>query len=151
MAQTEPGGNGDKKNAWCRWGRTALSRCQQGTLVKDEKNGRILADLTRKGQKEIIARAERAAAAISTLNPVKSTAPQYSELGALGKNDIMVELGRCWRMSDWLASHLLGNHIAVRCIQGGAGNRGIPLATLAPNLGMVQVPIGSFVMADLPD
>lgn len=52
----EPGGKGKTKKMHGADGADCVIKVPQGTIVKDEKTGRILADLTRKGQKEIIAK-----------------------------------------------------------------------------------------------
>ena len=85
----EPGGNGKTKKMHGADGADCIIKVPQGTLVKDEKTGRILADLTRKGQKEIMPRAERAAAAISTLNPVKTRHLSTVSWAHRGKNVIL--------------------------------------------------------------
>ena len=89
----EPGGNGKTKKMHGADGADCIIKVPQGTLVKDEKTGRILADLTRKGQKEIIAKGGKGGRGNFHFKSSKNTAPQYSELGAPGEErDIMVEL-----------------------------------------------------------
>ena len=148
----EPGGNGKTKKMHGADGADCIIKVPQGTLVKDEKTGRILADLTRKGQKEIIAKGGKGGRGNFHFKSSKNTAPQYSELGAPGEErDIMVEL-KVLADVGLVGFPSVGKSTLLSVVSKAKPEIAeYHFTTLAPNLGMVQVPDGrSFVMADLP-
>ena len=133
-------------------GADCVIKVPQGTIVKDEKTGRILADLTRKGQKEIIAKGGKGGRGNFHFKSSKNTAPQYSELGAPGEErDIMVEL-KVLADVGLVGFPSVGKSTLLSVVSKAKPEIAeYHFTTLAPNLGMVQVPDGrSFVMADLP-
>ena len=150
--KAEPGGNGKTKKMHGANGADCIIKVPQGTIVKDEKTGRILADLTRKGQKEIIAKGGKGGRGNFHFKSSKNTAPQYSELGAPGEErDIMVEL-KVLADVGLVGFPSVGKSTLLSVVSKAKPEIAeYHFTTLAPNLGMVQVPDGrSFVMADLP-
>ena len=148
----EPGGKGKTKKMHGADGADCVIKVPQGPIVKDEKTGRILADLTRKGQKEIIAKGGKGGRGNFHFKSSKNTAPQYSELGAPGEErDIMVEL-KVLADVGLVGFPSVGKSTLLSVVSKAKPEIAeYHFTTLAPNLGMVQVPDGrSFVMADLP-
>lgn len=148
----EPGGKGKTKKMHGARGADCVVKVPLGTIVKDMKSGRIIADLTHKGQREVIAKGGKKGKGNFHFKSSKNTAPQYAELGAPGEElDIQVELKV---LSD---VGLVGFPSVGKSTLLSVVSKARPeiaeyhFTTLAPNLGMVQVPDGrSFVMADLP-
>lgn len=148
----EPGGNGKTKKMHGANGADCIIKVPQGTLVKDEKTGRILADLTHKGQREVIAKGGRGGRGNFHFKSSKNTAPQYSEMGEPGEErDILVEL-KVLADVGLVGFPSVGKSTLLSVVTKAKPEIAeYHFTTLAPNLGMVQVPDGrSFVMADLP-
>lgn len=148
----EPGGNGKIKKMHGAAGADHIVKVPQGTLVKDVKTGRVIADLTRPGQSEIIAKGGKKGRGNFRFKSSKNTAPQYSELGAPGEEfDVQVEL-KVLADVGLVGFPSVGKSTLLSVVSKAKPEiADYHFTTIAPNLGMVQVPDGrSFVMADLP-
>lgn len=148
----EPGGKGKTKKMHGAAGDDLVIKVPQGTLVKDAKSGRIIADLTRRGQREIIAHGGKKGRGNFHFKSSKNTAPQYCEKGAPGEEyDIQVEL-KVLADVGLVGFPSVGKSTLLSVVSKAKPEIAeYHFTTIAPNLGMVQVPDGrSFVMADLP-
>lgn len=148
----ESGGNGKTKKMHGADGDDCIIKVPLGTLVKDNVSGRIIADLTRKGQKEIIAKGGKGGKGNFHFKSSKNTAPQYSELGEPGQElDVQVEL-KVLADVGLVGFPSVGKSTLLSVVSKAKPEIAeYHFTTIAPNLGMVQVPDGrSFVMADLP-
>lgn len=148
----ENGGNGKTKKMHGADGADCVIKVPLGTLVKDAKTGRIIADLTRKGQKEIVAKGGKGGRGNFHFKSSKNTAPQYSELGEPGQElDVQVEL-KVLADVGLVGFPSVGKSTLLSVVSKAKPEiADYHFTTIAPNLGMVQVPDGrSFVMADLP-
>lgn len=148
----EGGGNGKTKKMHGASGDDFIVKVPQGTIVKDAKSGRIIADLTRHGQKEVIAKGGKGGKGNFHFKSSKNTAPQYSELGAPGEElDVQVEL-KVLADVGLVGFPSVGKSTLLSVVTKARPEIAeYHFTTIAPNLGMVQVADGrSFVMADLP-
>lgn len=148
----QPGGKGKTKKMHGARGDDFVVKVPLGTLVKDFKTGRIIADLTRKDQREIIARGGKKGRGNFHFKSSKNTAPQYCEKGAPGEEfDIQVEL-KVLADVGLVGFPSVGKSTLLSVVSKAKPEIAeYHFTTIAPNLGMVQAPDGrSFVMADLP-
>ncbi|MGX8851793.1 GTPase ObgE [Amedibacillus sp. YH-ame10] len=148
----ESGGNGKTKKMHGASGDDFVVKVPQGTIVKNAKSGAIIADLTRHGQREIIAKGGKGGKGNYHFKSSKNTAPQYSELGAPGDEfDIQVEL-KVLADVGLVGFPSVGKSTLLSVVTKAKPEiADYHFTTIAPNLGMVQVSDGrSFVMADLP-
>lgn len=146
------GENGKTKKMHGAAGKDYIVKVPSGTIVKDAATGRILADLTRHGQQEIIAKGGKKGRGNFHFKSSKNTAPQYSELGAPGEEkDILVEL-KLLADVGLVGFPSVGKSTLLSVVSKARPEIAeYHFTTITPNLGMVQVPDGrSFVMADLP-
>ena len=148
----ENGGNGKTKKMHGASGNDMIVKVPQGTIVKDAKTGRMIADLTRHGQKEIIARGGKGGRGNFHFKSSKNTAPQYSELGAPGEEfDIQVEL-KVLADVGLVGFPSVGKSSLISVVsQAKPKIADYHFTTIVPNLGVVYMGEGnSFVMADIP-
>lgn len=148
----EPGGNGKTKKMHGADGDNFVVKVPVGTLVKDAKTGRIIADLTQNKQQEVVAKGGKGGRGNFHFKSSKNTAPQYSELGAPGE-ERMIEV----ELKILADVGLVGFPSVGKSTLLSVVSKARPeiadyhFTTIVPNLGVVQVPDGrSFVMADLP-
>lgn len=150
--KASPGGNGKTKKMHGASGDDYIVKVPQGTIVKDAKSGHIIADLTRHGQKEIIAKGGKGGRGNFHFKSSKNTAPQYSEKGEPGEErEVQVEL-KVLADVGLVGFPSVGKSTLLSVVSKAKPEIAeYHFTTIAPNLGMVQVPDGrSFVMADLP-
>lgn len=150
--QAEDGGNGKTKKMHGGDGADFIVKVPVGTLVKDAKSGRILADLTKNHQQEIVAKGGKGGKGNWHFRTSKNTAPQYSELGEPGdEREIEVEL-KLLADVGLVGFPSVGKSTLLSVVSKAKPEIAeYHFTTITPNLGVVQVPDGrSFVMADLP-
>ena len=147
--EAKPGGNGKTKKMHGANGEDYVVKVPQGTIVKNLKSGHMIADLTQPGQEAVIARGGRGNFHFKSS---KNTAPQYSEMGEPGEEfDIQVEL-KVLADVGLVGFPSVGKSTLLSVVTKARPEIAeYHFTTIAPNLGVVQVPDGrSFVMADLP-
>lgn len=146
------GGNGKTKKMHGATGEDAVVKVPLGTIVKELPSGRLLADLTKKGQRAIIAFGGAGGRGNFRFKSSKNTAPTYSEKGGLGEvREIEVEL-KVLADVGLVGFPSVGKSTLLSVVSKAKPEiADYHFTTIQPNLGMVQVPDGrSFVMADLP-
>lgn len=150
--KAKDGGNGKTKKMHGADGDDFIVKVPVGTLVKDAKTGRILADLTINKQQEVVAKGGKGGKGNWHFKSSKNTAPQYSENGQPGElRDIEVEL-KLLADVGLVGFPSVGKSTLLSVVSKARPEiADYHFTTITPNLGMVQVPDGrSFVMADLP-
>ena len=150
--KAEDGGNGKTKKMHGADGKDTLVKVPVGTLVKDAKSGRVLADLTKHDQRQIIAKGGKGGRGNWHFRTSKNTAPQFSETGAAGEAlDVEVEL-KLLADVGLVGFPSVGKSTLLSVVTKAKPEiADYHFTTITPNLGVVQVKDGrSFVMADLP-
>ncbi len=150
--EAKPGENGKTKKMHGANGGDYIVKVPLGTVVKNLKNGRVIADLTLPGQEAIIAKGGKGGRGNYHFKSSRNTAPQYSELGAPGEEfDVEVEL-KVLADVGLVGFPSVGKSTLLSVVSKAKPEIAeYHFTTIAPNLGVVQVPDGrSFIMADLP-
>lgn len=150
--KADDGGNGKTKKMHGADGKDFIVKVPVGTIVKDAETGRILADLTKNKQQEIVAKGGKGGRGNWHFRSSKNTAPEYSELGEPGiENLVEVEL-KLLADVGLVGFPSVGKSTLLSVVSKARPEiADYHFTTITPNLGVVQVPDGrSFVMADLP-
>ena len=148
----QDGENGKPKKMHGANGKDVTVKVPLGTIIKDEKSGAILADLTRNGQKAIICAGGKGGRGNFHFKSSVNSAPEYCEMGEFGdEKDVIVEL-KVLADVGLVGFPSVGKSTLLSVVSAARPEIAeYHFTTLKPNLGMVQVPDGrSFVMADLP-
>lgn len=147
--------NGEKGHAKKMHGADAddlVIRVPVGTCVYDDDTGNIIADLTKDGQRAVIAKGGRGGRGNARFASSRNPAPKICENGEPGeKFNLRVELKLLADVG------LVGFPSVGKSTLLSVASKARPqiadyhFTTIVPNLGVVQVKDGrSFVMADLP-
>lgn len=150
--KAERGQHGQGKNMHGAWGEDLIVRVPVGTVIKNEENGEVLADLTDHGQEVVVARGGRGGRGNSRFSSSVNRAPTVSENGEPG--------AEVWlRMELKLLADVglvgfpnAGKSTLISRISAARPKiADYPFTTLTPNLGVVETRNReSYVVADIP-
>lgn len=147
--------NGEKGHAKKMHGADAddlVIRVPVGTCVYDDDTGNIIADLTKDGQRAVIAKGGRGGRGNARFASSRNPAPKICENGEPGeKFNLRVEL-KLLADVGLVGFPSVGKSILLSVVSKARPQiADYHFTTIVPNLGVVQVKDGrSFVMADLP-
>lgn len=147
--------NGEKGHAKKMHGADAddlVIRVPVGTCVYDDDTGNIIADLTKDGQRAVIAKGGRGGRGNARFASSRNPAPKICENGELGeKFNLRVEL-KLLADVGLVGFPSVGKSTLLSVVSKARPQiADYHFTTIVPNLGVVQVKDGrSFVMADLP-
>lgn len=147
--------NGEKGHAKKMHGADAddlVIRVPVGTCVYDDDTGNIIADLTKDGQRAVIAKGGRGGRGSARFASSRNPAPKICENGEPGeKFNLRVEL-KLLADVGLVGFPSVGKSTLLSVVSKARPQiADYHFTTIVPNLGVVQVKDGrSFVMADLP-
>lgn len=147
--------NGEKGHAKKMHGADAddlVIRVPVGTCVYDDDTGNIIADLTKDGQRAVIAKGGRGGRGNARFSSSRNPAPKICENGEPGeKFNLRVEL-KLLADVGLVGFPSVGKSTLLSVVSKARPQiADYHFTTIVPNLGVVQVKDGrSFVMADLP-
>ena len=150
--KAENGKNGEGANKYGKSGEDLVIKVPRGTIVKDAETGKILADLSELGQKELILSGGRGGKGNSHFATSTRQAPRFSQEGEKGEEKELVLELKLLADVGLLGFPNVGKSTLLSVVTDATPKiADYHFTTLEPNLGVVKSEYGdSFVIADIP-
>lgn len=123
-----------------------------GTMIRNAENGDLMADLTKPGQKVLIAHGGKGGLGNYHFATARNDAPEYAQPGEIGEAfDLQVEL-RLLADCGLIGFPSVGKSTFLSIVTKAKPEiAAYPFTTIEPNIGVVSLPDGrGFVLADMP-
>ena len=150
--RAEPGRHGQGNTRDGRHGADRVTRVPAGTVVRDADSGEALADLTRPGQRVLVAKGGKGGRGNAVFATATERTPRFAEKGEPGQQRwLTVELKLLADVGLIGLPNVGKSTLLSRVSAARPKIADYPFTTLAPMLGVVRAgEERSFVMADLP-
>ena len=145
------GENGSGKNCYGKYGEDLTIKVPIGTVIKDAETGKVVADLSQVGQKELILKGGRGGRGNMHFATATRQAPRFAEDGEKGEEkEVILEL-KLLADVGLLGFPNVGKSTFLSTVTEARPKiANYHFTTLEPNLGVAKVGDDSFVIADIP-
>ena len=150
--KAENGKNGEGSNKYGRGGEDLTIKVPIGTIVRDAKTNAIIADLSEKGQRELVLAGGRGGKGNSHFATSTRQAPRFAQDGEKGEErELILELKLLADVGLIGFPNVGKSTFLSRTTSATPKIADYHFTTLEPNLGVVKTEYGdSFVIADIP-
>lgn len=150
--KAQNGENGSGSNCYGKKGEDLYINVPIGTIIKDSKTGKIVADLSKEGQVELVLKGGRGGKGNSHFATATRQAPRFAQGGEKGEEkEIILEL-KLLADVGLLGFPNVGKSTFLSVVTSAKPKiANYHFTTIEPNLGVVKTKRGdSFVIADIP-
>ena len=150
--KAENGNNGEGAHKFGKSGEDLYIKVPIGTVIKDAQTGKVLADLSEKGQKELVLHGGRGGKGNSHFATSTRQAPRFAQEGEPGEEkELILEL-KLLADVGLIGFPSVGKSTILSVVTSATPKIAeYHFTTLEPNLGVVKSEYGdSFVIADIP-
>ena len=150
--KAEDGQNGSGSHRFGKSGEDIYIKVPLGTIVKDAETGKVIVDMSKKGQQELILKGRRGGKGNSHFATSTRQAPRFAIDGEKGKEkEIILELKLLADVGLLGFPNVGKSTILSRVTKATPKIADYHFTTIDPNLGVVKTEYGdSFVLADIP-
>ncbi|MBP3892111.1 MAG: GTPase ObgE [Solobacterium sp.] len=150
--KAEDGANGMTKKMHGKDGEDVIVKVPLGTMIRNAKNGDLLADLTKPHQVALIAKGGKGGLGNQHFATSRNSAPEYAQPGEIGQSlELQLEL-RLLADAGLIGFPSVGKSTFLSVVTNARPQiAAYPFTTIEPNIGVVQLNEDqSFVLADMP-
>ena len=150
--KAENGQNGSGSHRFGKSGSDCIVKVPIGTIVKDAESGKVIVDMSKPGQKELILKGGRGGKGNSHFATSTRQAPRFAIDGEKGKEkEIILELKLLADVGLVGYPNVGKSTILSKVTKATPKIADYHFTTIDPNLGVVKTEYGdSFVIADIP-
>ncbi len=150
--KAQNGQNGGSSNKTGKNAEDLILKLPVGTVIKDAESDRVIADLTEKKQRVVVARGGRGGKGNINFKSSTRQAPGFAENGYAGEEKWLVLELKLLADVGLIGFPNVGKSTILSVVTGAAPKiANYPFTTLTPNLGVVELEERkSFVLADIP-
>ena len=150
--KAENGQNGSGGHKFGKSGQDIIVKVPVGTIVKDAETGKVIVDMSKEGQKELILKGGRGGKGNSHFATSTRQAPRFAIDGEPGKEkEVILELKLLADVGLVGFPNVGKSTILSRVTKATPKIADYHFTTIDPNLGVVKTEHGdSFVLADIP-
>ncbi len=150
--KAQNGENGSGSNCYGKKGEDLYIKVPLGTVIKDNETGKIIADLSTPGQKELVLPGGRGGKGNSHFATATRQAPHFAQGGEKGiEKELILELKMLADVGLIGFPNVGKSTILSMVTEAKPKIADYHFTTLEPNLGVVKTEYGdSFVIADIP-
>ena len=150
--KAQNGENGSGSNCYGKKGEDLYIKVPLGTVVKDKETGKIIADLSKEGQKELVLPGGRGGKGNSHFATATRQAPHFAQGGEKGiEKELILELKMLADVGLIGFPNVGKSTILSMVTEAKPKIADYHFTTLEPNLGVAKTEYGdSFVIADIP-
>ena len=150
--KAQNGENGSGSNCYGKKGEDLYIKVPLGTVVKDKETGKIIADLSKEGQKELVLPGGRGGKGNSHFATSTRQAPHFAQGGEKGiEKELILELKMLADVGLIGFPNVGKSTILSMVTEAKPKIADYHFTTLEPNLGVAKTEYGdSFVIADIP-
>ena len=150
--KAENGENGSGAHKYGKGGEDLVVKVPKGTIVKDAETGKVIADLSEEGQRELILPGGRGGKGNSHFATSTRQAPRFAQDGEKGiEKEVILELKLLADVGLIGFPNVGKSTLLSRVTAATPKIANYHFTTIHPNLGVVKTEYGdSFVLADIP-
>ena len=149
--RAEPGGNGGGKRMQGQNGNDRVVLVPPGTVIRDSKNGAVLAEMFQHGHREMVIPGGRGGRGNASFKTSKNKAPQIAENGEEGiQYWIEMELKLVADVGIIGVPNAGKSTLLANVSNAKPKIADYPFTTIVPNLGVVERDFERMVFADIP-
>ena len=150
--KAQSGENGSGNHCYGKSGENLVIKVPKGTVVKDFETGKVIADLSNDGQKELILPGGRGGKGNSHFATATRQAPRFAQDGEKGiEKEVILELKLLADVGLIGFPNVGKSTLLSRVTAARPKIANYHFTTIYPNLGVVNTEFGdSFVIADIP-
>lgn len=150
--KAQNGENGSGAHKYGKSGEDLIVKVPKGTIVKDAETGKVIADLSEDGEKELILPGGRGGKGNSHFATATRQAPRFAQDGEKGiEKEVILELKLLADVGLIGFPNVGKSTLLSRVTAATPKIANYHFTTIYPNLGVVKTEYGdSFVLADIP-